>query len=168
MPVHLKWPNDIYTKIDGDLRKIGGILVTTEFDSDSLTFNATIGCGLNILNSKPSTCLQDLTDIPLELESIFASILSEFQVLYEELNDQPSNDCFAIFRDRYYKYWLHTNQAVCVKDKNGNVDDMIIRGLDSDGYLKAKSVNDGSFVSLQPDGNTFDMLKNLISVKQNV
>jgi hypothetical protein len=43
---------------------------------------------------------------------------------------------------------------------------MIIRGLDPTGYLKGKSVLDGSLVLLQPDGNTFDMLKGLITVKQ--
>jgi biotin--protein ligase len=43
---------------------------------------------------------------------------------------------------------------------------MIIRGLDSSGFLKTKSAN-GDVVLLQPDGNTFDMLKNLISVKES-
>jgi hypothetical protein len=42
---------------------------------------------------------------------------------------------------------------------------MRIRGLDPSGFLKAKSTKTGEIILLQPDGNTFDMLKGLISVK---
>lgn len=42
--------------------------------------------------------------------------------------------------------------------------DMQIVGLDSQGYLKVKSA-DGALCSLQPDGNSFDMMRNLIYIK---
>lgn len=38
-------------------------------------------------------------------------------------------------------------------------------GLDQDGYLQVYSKEQG-VVSLEPDGNSFDMLKNLIVIKQ--
>jgi hypothetical protein len=51
-------------------------------------------------------------------------------------------------------------------DKDGCIQQIEIRGLDEDGYLKGRTT-DGTnrTISLQPDGNTFDMMKNLISVK---
>jgi biotin--protein ligase len=105
----LKWPNDIYAKTDEGLQKIGGILVTSEYSSDDCEFVLTIGCGLNILNQKPSTCIQNLTSNPLSLEKSLADILVEFDSLYEELDSQIiAHDCFAIFRERYYKHWLHS------------------------------------------------------------
>jgi hypothetical protein len=43
---------------------------------------------------------------------------------------------------------------------------MVIQGLDSAGFLKAVMENDPSIeYELQPDGNTFDMIKNLIRIK---
>jgi biotin--protein ligase len=109
MPLHLKWPNDIYCKVDGITKKIGGILITSEYISESMSFNVTIGCGLNVLNSKPSMCLQDLTDTPICIEIVLAAILAEFQQLYDELIHQSnSTDPFGIFRERYYHCWLHT------------------------------------------------------------
>jgi biotin--protein ligase len=109
IPIHLKWPNDIYLNLDGALKKIGGILVTSEWFAETASFRVTIGCGLNVLNTKPSACLQDVATQPLQVEMILAAILAEFQTLYHELIHQlPSNDMFGIFRERYYKSWLHT------------------------------------------------------------
>lgn len=110
IPVHLKWPNDIYIKKgDGTLKKIGGILVTSEYSGG--TFGVTIGCGLNVLNPLPSTSISEYaTDgTALEIELAFALILSKFQELYYELVDQDgSDDVFQVFRERYYNCWLHT------------------------------------------------------------
>jgi biotin--protein ligase len=109
IPIHLKWPNDIYLNLDGTLKKIGGILVTSEWFAETASFRVTIGCGLNVLNTKPSACLQDVASEPLQVEMILAAILAEFQSLYHELIGQmPTNDMFGIFRERYYKSWLHT------------------------------------------------------------
>lgn len=162
--VHLKWPNDIYAKTPDGLKKIGGILTTSEFFQKS--FALTVGCGLNVLNSKPSVCLQDLTPNKIEMETILASILSEFELLYTELVTYFGiDDVFAPFRERYYRYWLHTDQSVNVEDADGNITECHIRGLDENGFLKAKTTS-GNLISLQPDGNSFDMLKGLIYVKK--
>ncbi|KAJ3270236.1 hypothetical protein HDV01_000453 [Terramyces sp. JEL0728] len=163
LDVCLKWPNDIYAKTKDGLKKIGGILITSEFFQKS--FALTVGCGLNVLNSKPSVCLQDLTLNKIEMEMILASILSEFELLYTELLGYIGiEDVFGPFRERYYKYWLHTNQLVNVEDAEGKITECTIRGLDESGFLKAKT-NQGAIISLQPDGNSFDMLKGLIYVK---
>lgn len=47
---------------------------------------------------------------------------------------------------------------------DGNVKDVTIIGIDEYGFLKVKS-KDGSTTSVQPDGNSFDMLKGLIAPK---
>lgn len=39
-------------------------------------------------------------------------------------------------------------------------------GLDQNGFLKVYSKEQG-VVSLEPDGNSFDMLKNLVVIKQH-
>jgi biotin--protein ligase len=105
----LKWPNDIYAKVDGELKKMGGILVTSEWFGDTGSFRVTIGCGLNVLNTRPSTCLQDLVKEPLEIEAVLAVILAEFEALYQELTSQENViDVFGVFRERYYRHWLHT------------------------------------------------------------
>lgn len=42
---------------------------------------------------------------------------------------------------------------------------VVIRGLDKHGYLEVRSKAGGKVFSLHPDGNTFDMMKNLIRAK---
>lgn len=42
---------------------------------------------------------------------------------------------------------------------------MVIRGLDEHGFLVVRSRQSGKIMVVHPDGNTFDMMKGLISVK---
>ncbi|KAJ2994863.1 biotin holocarboxylase synthetase [Globomyces sp. JEL0801] len=156
-PIHLKWPNDIYVKLGEELKKVGA-------------FHLTIGCGLNVLNSKPSICLQDLISDTLSKELLLSKILTTFQDLYQELTyniNSNEKDVFQPFRDRYYQHWLHTNQIVQVRDEVDTLKSYTIRGIDESGFLKVKSTDGlNTILSLQPDGNSFDMLKNLIYVKE--
>lgn len=101
LDVNLKWPNDIY--LQG--KKVGGILITSEFESG--LFSLTIGCGLNVLNAKPSSCLQDHTAEQIQIEDVAAAIMVQLQSLYDELLLQPEDDCFSVFLQRYYNAWLH-------------------------------------------------------------
>ena len=39
-----------------------------------------------------------------------------------------------------------------------------VLGIDDFGYLKVQT-RDGEIISLQPDGNSFDMMTNMISIK---
>ena len=48
---------------------------------------------------------------------------------------------------------------------NDTVEEVEIIGLDNFGFLSVQT-NSGKTLSVQPDGNTFDMLKNLIAMKQ--
>lgn len=45
-------------------------------------------------------------------------------------------------------------------------DEAEVVGLDSNGFLQVHSMKQG-IVSVEPDGNSFDMLKNLVVIKQH-
>lgn len=49
---------------------------------------------------------------------------------------------------------------------NGTVEKVKITGLDDFGFLSVQT-NSGKTLSVQPDGNSFDMLKNLIAMKDS-
>ena len=42
---------------------------------------------------------------------------------------------------------------------------MVIVGVTDDGYLHGKTIDGGVPVELEPDGNTFDMMRGLIQRK---
>lgn len=48
---------------------------------------------------------------------------------------------------------------------DGSLADCEIKGLDPTGFLKARINGKGEVVQLQPDGNSFDMVKGLITAK---
>lgn len=60
LPVRVKWPNDIYVAGEDGLppRKIGGVLVTSSFMHG--TFSLVVGCGVNVNNSEPTDCVNDV------------------------------------------------------------------------------------------------------------
>jgi biotin--protein ligase len=121
---------------------------------------ALIGCGINI---GPCSNLASLADIFLKdktsprPEAILAKFLNEFEKLYEELNSNPANVV-----NSYLDLWLHSNQKVFVESEGR---DVIIQGIDEYGYLMAKIVDSNESIKLQPDGNSFDIMANLIKIK---
>ena len=60
-------------------------------------------------------------------------------------------------------FFHNDSDAVVKVERDDNVRVRIL-GLDNHGYLLAEK-NDGSQVSLQDDGNSFDMMANLIRIK---
>lgn len=57
-----------------------------------------------------------------------------------------------------------SDAEVEVKLAEHNVKKVKIKGIDSYGFLRVETP-DGNELTLQPDGNTFDMLSNLIISK---
>lgn len=49
---------------------------------------------------------------------------------------------------------------------NEDKKEVVIKGLDEFGFLLVQTKS-GQSLSVQPDGNTFDMLKNLIAIKNS-
>lgn len=107
MDLGIKWPNDIYAKN----AKIGGIIVNSQMDATVVICN--VGIGINLSNSTPTICINDLineynlkngTTLPnLTLEKALALIFNEIERLMKIV--QSGNLQYLL--DLYYKHWLH-------------------------------------------------------------
>ncbi|KAJ3172391.1 biotin holocarboxylase synthetase [Geranomyces variabilis] len=159
--------------------KIGGILVSSCFEAG--VFRMVVGCGLNLANSRPTLSITELlrctttsssTTSPPRIDATLALIVATFDSLYTEFANARS---FTPFLDRYYAAWLHSNQIVTLHDVGGVR--ARITGIDEFGLLRAVTVEDGGGGggggegggvehALQPDGNSFDMMRGMISRKK--
>ncbi|VBB26683.1 unnamed protein product [Acanthocheilonema viteae] len=154
-PLRIKWPNDLYY---GRTCKMGGLIVNVTTINDKTV--CTIGAGLNLSNSKPTACINDFLppDLRIRQEDYIANTLNKFQY-YVDLYENGGENAFL--KD-YYRFWLHSREEVTLSDTNEKV---IIRGLDRHGFLKVRSRQSGKVMVVHPDGNTFDMMKGLITAK---
>ncbi|XP_015037808.2 biotin--protein ligase isoform X4 [Drosophila pseudoobscura] len=167
LDISLKWPNDIYAH---GSNKIGGLIVNTTLQGSQAIVN--IGSGINLNNSKPTLCINDmirehnnnaasLNKLPLlQYEQFIAMIFNEIERLLAEIQ----NGDFESFYALYYSLWLHSEQTVRICLQNEQEKDAEIIGIDDFGFLKVK-LPTGTIETVQPDGNSFDMLKGLIVPK---
>lgn len=165
LDIGIKWPNDLYAakKI-----KIGGILTTSTILSDLAIIN--IGCGINLSNADPTTCLNELikeynrkngtTLKELPYEKFFAVTFSRLEALFNSIQKNGTDELFPL----YYKHWLHSEAEVTVSTSTGDSKKVKVLGIDQYGFLEVLSSN-GEKSSVQADGNSFDMLKGLIAPK---
>ncbi|XP_060532773.1 biotin--protein ligase [Cylas formicarius] len=163
--IGIKWPNDLY--VNGAV-KIGGVIVTSTVAGDTASVN--IGCGINLSNSNPTTCVNDvikqvngshgLALRTILFETFLASVFNEFETLVERFQ---SGDV-EWFYDLYYKYWLHKSSSVVVTSKDGKMQKVKVVGIDDYGFLKVQT-SGGDMFSVQPDGNSYDIMKGLIYPK---
>jgi biotin--protein ligase len=158
--MRIKWPNDIYFGHD---IKLGGVIVKSSVMHDVI--HANIGCGVNVTNKDPTICINDLLGQvkgprpdPFTVDEVIARSLT---ILEQLISDFQTNGRHS-FLDQYYKYWLHSECNVRLGSDDGA--EAKIVGLDDFGFLQVK-LTDGNTVSVQPDGNSFDMMKNLIVPK---
>ncbi|XP_055545845.1 biotin--protein ligase [Wyeomyia smithii] len=168
LDIRLKWPNDIYAN---RVVKIGGLIINSRFDSDQAVVN--IGCGLNVNNSSPTGCIDDLirefnaknnTNYPcLRIEQTLALIFNEIERLYDAI--QCGEVDMQHLYDLYYENWLHQDIPVTMKDAKGSEMSGIVTGIDEYGYLLVKTDNIAQPFTVHPDGNSFDMMKGLIIPK---
>ncbi|XP_036975550.1 biotin--protein ligase isoform X1 [Acanthopagrus latus] len=163
--LRVKWPNDIYYS---NLMKLGGVLVTSTVIGS--TFHLLIGCGFNVTNSNPTVCINDLIQQhnrqhncslqPLSCSQLIARTVNCLEELISSFQ-QGGPDAVL---PTYYKRWLHSGTQVRLWSEDGLEAEVV--GLDQNGFLKVYSKEQG-VVSLEPDGNSFDMLKNLVVIKQH-
>ncbi|XP_071956802.1 biotin--protein ligase-like [Antedon mediterranea] len=161
--LRLKWPNDIYY---GDKMKLGGVIVNSCCWENK--FHAIIGCGFNVNNSDPTICINDLVArhnhecdtnlLPLTRELLIARTLTYIERIIENFQLYGKDSFLPI----YYKHWLHSDMQVHLEKEDGP--EVEIVGLDDMGFLAVKNQS-GQVVSVQPDGNSFDMMKNLLVTK---
>ncbi|KAG0330016.1 biotin holocarboxylase synthetase [Podila humilis] len=190
VPLKLKWPNDIYAEApleqeeEQDLGqprkmiKIGGVLVNSNFSGSE--FLLVIGCGVNTTNPNPTTSINHLIRhhnkvmgknlALLSQETLLAKVLVKLEEMYNVFLGGNGTG-FAQFEELYYKRWLHTEAYVTLTTMTPHKK-VKIRGITLDyGLLRTVAVDEqgkevfGEEYRLQPDGNSFDMLKGLISQK---
>ncbi|XP_015514595.1 biotin--protein ligase isoform X1 [Neodiprion lecontei] len=163
--LRLKWPNDIYA---GSTAKIGGLIVTSLIESETAICN--IGVGVNLSNSEPTCCINDLitrhndqysTNLPkLTAERYFALVFSELERILNVVQTGNMNHFYEI----YYEYWMHTDSEVVVVSPEGTSQEVKILGIDDYGFLQVCDKG-GEIFTVHPDGNSFDILKGLIAPK---
>lgn len=167
------------TDIEPAYVKISGLLVNTNFVNNK--YSLLLGCGLNVSSEAPTTSLKSWIDIlnkereqarlePLpyvKTEKLLALYMNNLQVILENFVDYGAK----VVLPEYYQFWLHTNQIVTLSDHNDSR--AILKGITDDyGMLIAHELAPGSDIQttgnvfhLQPDGNSFDIFKGLISKK---
>lgn len=148
--------------------KIGGLIINSILNQSTSIINA--GCALNVSNSAPTTCINDLIrtfnttnkkNVPeLTYEKSFAIIFNEIERILNEVQKGNFGNLYTL----YYQYWLHSNQEIKILNKNGSERSAKITGIDDYGFLNVQ-LKDGSIETVHPDGNSFDMLKGLILPK---
>lgn len=162
-PIRIKWPNDIYYCPPGGGApiKIGGVLCHSSYRDSS--FCMTIGMGINVSNSQPTTCLCDIfQDVEIRREDVVAGIVHRVETMLPKLADSG----FDQFTQAYCHAWLHSGQRVSVKHDDRLVS-VRISGLTEQGYLLATSLDDDACYELCPDGNSLDFFRGLIVTKKS-
>ncbi|KAJ2155547.1 biotin holocarboxylase synthetase [Coemansia sp. RSA 451] len=181
LPLRLKWPNDLYALhvpvSDSDdssgsapaFAKIGGILVNSSCARGEFTL--LFGCGINVANRLPTTSInsviRDYNDThatrlaTIPVERMLALATAKFEELYRTFLVYG----FDPLLKAYYRRWLHSDQIVTLADRDYERAQVV--GISAtDGQLQVRSLQSPRTVySLQPDGNSFDMLRGLISRK---
>ena len=158
----IKWPNDVYlyggTSCIG---KVSGILVNCVQSHNRKAFQVLIGVGINLL-SDPSlpniTHLNDHLSVKFGKEEFLLELLERFKYYHDEL---MNFDRFPF--ENYHSNWLHTGQMIQSKDFPDKY--LKIKGIDEFGYLIAEEMGTRQIFKFEPDGNSFDMMKNLIQRK---
>lgn len=135
-------------------------------------------------NAEPSTLLAPITQ-----EKLAGAILSTFDSIWKTFMQHEGD--FRPFVDKYRQMWLHSDQettltsdAIRASATEAEEENVRIVGISSDfGLLQAvprssnvfsndarawsdtKESKMGGIIQLQPDGNSFDMLQNLVKRK---
>ncbi|XP_068619675.1 biotin--protein ligase [Battus philenor] len=166
LDIRIKWPNDIYY---GREVKIGGIITKASCLDDEVILH--IGTGVNISNSIPTTCVNDIiadynhvhstTLASISVEKFLARYCSELETILEVID---SVEGLERFLEQYYHYWLHDGEEIRVKS-NGSDSPIegTIAGVDEAGWLRVRT--GGREIKVAPDGNTFDIMSGLIAPK---
>ena len=165
--VRIKWPNDIYMAAEDGVQingkkyaKISGSLITTTWWQDK--YIMVVGVGINVSNPHPTTSVNATLKDKIQPEILLAQIMNTFELFYQYFEESG----FTPFLSKYYENWLHTNQVVTIEatEQKGT-----ITGIDPKYGTLIVTINEGvdrgREVRLQADGNSFDMMRNLILVK---
>ena len=189
--IRIKWPNDVYIEasngsvvrtIDGERRryaKIGGVLVNAATREHELCM--VIGCGINCLNAEPMQSVATAvgTDTLPSMETCAACVHAALESALGAFSSHGGD--FGVFSDAYRSLWLNacvfadSDDQVTLADTGEQVrivgvtrDFGLLRTVPLSYPITSRNVvawgPSGSVesIDLQPDGNTFDMLQNMV------
>lgn len=152
--IAIKWPNDIYF----GRHKIGGILVNSDFQDGIRLY---MGVGINVADvpfaSSISDALKDMQLSPISKEAMLSAFCKVFEELWLKWTEKSE---FPF--DLYHSLWLHKERPEAWIESEQKR--LTIVGIDEEGYLMAES-KEGARIKLQPNGNSFDISRNLITKK---
>lgn len=166
--LRIKWPNDIYIKLDDEkktdsLAKIGGVIVSCNIFANE--FVIVFGSGTNVDNPHPTMSVNSrIAQLGAGPKIQLESLLARFMAILDDMTQRFFISGFGIFEHEYKSVWLHSN-AVVTLEKYGNVQ-AVVQGISSDTGMLIAEDKAGIKYELQPDGNSFDMLRGLISRKK--
>lgn len=155
------------------------------------------GCGFNVSNGNPTACINDLVLQHNHQHGCGLDALTPAQLIARSLTllerfiaDFQLHGPHALL-PLYYKRWVHRSEHgvtftkqlarvlsarflmffVCfsgtrVRLWSEDGPEAEVMGLDENGFLQVLS-GDQRLVSVQPDGNSFDMLRNLVVTKSS-
>ena len=135
----LKWPNDILVKDDEVYKKLAGILIEVQGDTDGQSA-AIIGVGINLKLSKNqlakidqpaigiSQCIEDEID-PNQLLGIIIKDLTEVLAQFE-LNS------FESFKDEWQSYDAFHDQSISISSSDGGMISGKEHGVNNTGALE--------------------------------
>jgi biotin-[acetyl-CoA-carboxylase] ligase BirA-like protein len=156
-PLRVKWPNDIYVGRDV---KVGGVLAFSSICGGEAVCN--IGVGFNLDNREPTVCLNRLLKSKVPREVYFALVFNALEELMDQFEGGREKEVYAL----YYSHWLHSEQKVEVtvgRDKF----EAVVDSIDDYGFLRVVKRGGRKLITLQDDGNSFDMMRGLIAPKMN-
>lgn len=165
MNIGIKWPNDIYFNRK---KKIGGIICQSTYNGRA--FDVTIGCGINISNNRPTTCMDEIAS-QLEHHKVIlgrSNVLASFCNQFVEAIKTFRMYGFEPFMKDYMDMWLHTDEVVTVvNDEDESLKrKAIIRGISPRSGMLIAEFDNGEKVELFPDTHSFKLMDKLLYKKK--
>uniref|UniRef100_A0A0N4Z040 BPL/LPL catalytic domain-containing protein n=1 Tax=Parastrongyloides trichosuri TaxID=131310 RepID=A0A0N4Z040_PARTI len=164
-PIQIKWPNGIY--YDKKI-KIGGVKLKCSIYGN--VYKCVIGGAVNVANSKPTTCINDLlpeTDEPkLSVATVIGEILNRFEnnsKLFERHGCEK-------FIERYISFWMHDNEEILIDiDETSEKKVLcIVTGMDKEGFLVAREKNNNKrYFRIYETGRNYENMKGRLKESTN-
>jgi len=165
--LRIKWPNDLYLVLnehgtERTLAKVSGVIVSCHvFQGD---FVVVFGSGTNVDNPTPTVSINSrIAELDAGPQIKIEMLLARFLTLLGEMIQQFLVSGFAPFEKNYLSNWMHSNAQVLL-ERYGNVR-ATVTGISSDSGMLVAHDEQGQRYELQPDGNSFDMMRGLIKRK---
>ena len=116
-------------------------------------------------NESPTLSLNGILEKgdKMRREEYFTTVFNALEELIDMMGCGREEEVYSL----YYKYWLHSCQSVEVSNSGGDKFGAVVDSIDEFGFLRVKNVSTGQIMTVQDDGNSFDMMRGLIAPKMN-